>query len=741
MEFLETTICLILARTTLWLEEQGHTDIYDRFPSVGRMIQTVTETDIKAWSHAEGIGRERYDRLLRLAGDTDQEDHVIESAIDLCLAVLHIPEFAALLQYYTGSGVTLNLAYRLEGISFPSWEDVRRKLNGLSRICYIDQRKSPVRYVELMLDDRVFAYLQGDDLPGEPLRSLCSILSYKEELHPLYAYEELARRAAAHLKIPEAASPPASADYEDPTGQTAVWPQSTICDRPAQGSSSCPGTAGHVVQLAGIGGRRFLTRHIGKLLKKDIILADLTNWAGMNDKDFPVYSMQLIREALFDDAGICLYGLTEESLRSIGVSVTALTEYLLLPVSRLGIPLILCTDMDSLVFSTLEIGSGSLQGTITDKDSIQSPQHASEYGQTILRLTLTPLDYQMRKNIWQGFISRYSLDLDAASCAQHYRLLPDEISRVLEAWQAQGGLKGSKDANFHFSRLCYQVVSQNIKDTPGSSLGCVIYPQICLDDLKIAASIREDLDHVIASVNGSGKIFEEWDLKSKYAYGRAVTVLLCGPPGTGKTMSAHAVANALGIPLYQVNLSNIVDKYIGETEKHLEQAFLYAEKTNMVLFFDEADSLFGRRSEVSDAKDKYANTEVSYLLQRIEQYEGVVLMATNLMNNIDPAFLRRMKYVVRFQPPDESLRLAIWKSCLAPKLPTDHLDLPYLARQFDFCGGTIKNILLNACAISVCENEVLNMRHILKAVRDEYLKMDRIIDADMWGEYAYLISL
>lgn len=713
MEFLETTICLILARTVLYLEEQGYTDIHERFPATSRMIQTVTEADIRTWSDSDGIGKERYDRLLSLTGDTNQEDHVIESALDLCLAVLHIPEFAALLQYYTGSCVTLNLAYRLEGIFFPSWEDISQKLDGLSRVCYIDRRKSPVRYVELTLDDRVFAFLLGDDLPGAPLRSLCSVLSCRLELHPLYAYEELARRAAAHLRPPED-----TARLEMP---------------------------GRIVQLAGTGGRRFLTRHIGKLLKKDIILADLTYWAAMDSKDFPVYSMQLIREALFDDAGICLYGLTEDVLKSIGISVPALTEHLLLPAVRQGLPLILCTETDSLVFPTLEIGSEPFQGPITDKDPGKNPRRASGYGQTIqesvktARLTLTPLDYQMRKKVWQGFISQYSLTLDAAFCAQHYRLLPDEISRVLESWQTQGELKVAEDADFHFSKLCYQVVSQNIKDAPGQSLGSIIYPQVHLDDLKTAPSVRQDLDHVIASINGSGKIFEEWNLKEKYAYGRAVTVLLSGPPGTGKTMSAHAVANALGIPLYQVNLSTIVDKYIGETEKHLEQAFLYAEKTNMVLFFDEADSLFGRRSEVSDAKDKYANTEVSYLLQRIEQFEGVVLMATNLMNNMDPAFLRRMKYVIRFQPPDEALRLAIWESCLVPELPTDNLDLPYLARQFDLCGGTIKNILLNACAISVCEDEVLNMRHILMAVRDEYLKMDRIIDMDMWGEYDYLV--
>ncbi len=353
-------------------------------------------------------------------------------------------------------------------------------------------------------------------------------------------------------------------------------------------------------------------------------------------------------------------------------------------------------------------------------------------------MELSPLDYQMRGLVWQGFANQYGISLDIPRCAQRYQLTPSEISRVLSAWQERNGTDEPR-RNFHFSKLCYQVVNQESLGITDSNPGRIIYPEVLLNDLKVSPDIRKSLDYVISSVNGTGRIFEDWNLKERYAYGRAVTVLLCGPPGTGKTMSAHAIANALDIPLYQVNLSCIVDKYIGETEKHLEQAFLYAEKTNMVLFFDEADSLFGRRSEVSDAKDKYANTEVSYLLQRIEQYEGIVLMATNLMNNIDPAFLRRIKYVIRFQPPDEAQRLAIWESCLIPELSADQLDLPYLARQFDLSGGTIKNILLNACAISVCENEILNMRHILKAVKAEYLKMDRIIDTSMWGEYAYLI--
>lgn len=713
MEFLETTIHLILTRTVLYLEEQGHKDIGERFPAISRMIHNVTEEDLKLWSYAEGISKDRYNRLLAMTGDNLQGDHVIESAIDLCLAVLHIPEFAALLQYYTGSGVTLNLAYQLEGISFPSWEDVRQKLDGLSLICPIDRRKSPVKYVELMLDDRVFAFLLGDDLPGEPVSSLCSILSCRSRLHPLYAYEDLAGRAASHLNPASLDLPPKSGDL---TQGASLY---TDTDFNSRFNSK---TLGRIVQLAGTGGRRFLTRHIGRLLGKDMILADLTDWIGLSKDDFTDYSIQFIREALFDDAGICIYGLTEELLKAMGISVQILAKHLILPAVRQCLPLILCTETGFSLSRALE--------------------HEEYPKGTVLLLELTPLDYPMRKKVWQGFISQYGLRLDASHNAQRYHLLPCEVSRVLSSLDERGEDDAEDDApdtSCRFSKLCYQIISQEHKDAPGSSLGCVIYPQARLDDLKVPPSVREDLDYVIASANGSGKIFEEWNLKEKYAYGRAVTALLSGPPGTGKTMGAHAIANALDIPLYQVNLSNIVDKYIGETEKHLEQAFLYAEKTNMVLFFDEADSLFGRRSEVSDAKDRYANTEISYLLQRIEQYAGVVLMATNLMNNIDPAFLRRIKYVIRFQQPDESLRLAIWESCLIPELPADHLDLPYLARQFDFTGGTIKNVLLNACAIAVSEDELLNMRHILKAVKNEYLKMDRIIDTAMWGEYAYLV--
>ena len=206
-------------------------------------------------------------------------------------------------------------------------------------------------------------------------------------------------------------------------------------------------------------------------------------------------------------------------------------------------------------------------------------------------------------------------------------------------------------------------------------------------------------------------------------------------------MSANAIAGELGLPLFQVNIANIVDKYIGETEKNLEKAFSYAEKANMVLFFDEADSLFGTRSEVRDSKDRYANTEISYLLQRIESYDGIVIMATNIKGNIDSAFMRRIRYIVHFENPDEELRKQIWNDCLKDSIPHGDIDTDYLAAQFDkFTGSVIKTVFLNACAYAAGMGDQLEMKHLIHAVKQELEKATSIgFTSDTIGKYAYLV--
>ena len=189
-----------------------------------------------------------------------------------------------------------------------------------------------------------------------------------------------------------------------------------------------------------------------------------------------------------------------------------------------------------------------------------------------------------------------------------------------------------------------------------------------------------------------------------------------------------------------LNLSQVVDKYIGETEKKLEEVFTLVERSNTILFFDEADALFGKRSEVNDSKDRYANIEVSYILQRLEQFEGIVILATNNRNNIDDAFLRRIRYIADFPMPDEELRCQIWKSCFDKNTPLLDIDFDFISKHFVFSGGDIKNVALNAAFLAAQENShEIGMIHILQSIRLEYTKSNRMLTKAELHEYSYLL--
>jgi hypothetical protein len=212
--------------------------------------------------------------------------------------------------------------------------------------------------------------------------------------------------------------------------------------------------------------------------------------------------------------------------------------------------------------------------------------------------------------------------------------------------------------------------------------------------------------------------------------GTGVAALFTGSPGTGKTMAAHAIADAAGLHLMQVDLSGVISKYIGETEKNLERVFATAENANVILFFDEADALFGKRSEVRDAHDRFANQEVSYLLQRIEQYNGITVLATNLRGNLDPAFSRRMHFVIHFPDPDETIRRLLWEKLLAlagPLDADDPIDLDHLAAVIELAGGDLRNIVLASTYDAAVNGGRVGSRHIVAAARREYAKMGRRI--------------
>ncbi len=258
------------------------------------------------------------------------------------------------------------------------------------------------------------------------------------------------------------------------------------------------------------------------------------------------------------------------------------------------------------------------------------------------------------------------------------------------------------------------------------------------DDLVLDPDRTERLREVVARYRHKRKVFGAWGFSPLPSGG--VVGLFSGPSGTGKTLAAEIIGGELSLDLYKVDLAALVSKWVGETEKNLAQVFAAAEASNVLLFFDEADALFGRRSEVSDSHDRYANIEVAYLLQRLERYEGLVLMATNLATNIDPAFLRRIHIHVDFPMPEEAERHRIWERSLPPGAPRDNLDLDVLAKLFKLSGGSIHNAALTAAFLAADAGTAIGMGVVVEAVQREMRKLGRLLTPGDFGPYADLLK-
>lgn len=252
------------------------------------------------------------------------------------------------------------------------------------------------------------------------------------------------------------------------------------------------------------------------------------------------------------------------------------------------------------------------------------------------------------------------------------------------------------------------------------------------DTIVLPERERRHLQSIAAHLRHRDRVLQEWGYGATITRGHGLKALFAGESGTGKTMAAQVIAHDLGLELYRVDLATVVSKYIGETEKNLDRIFSAAEGSNAILFFDEADALFGKRSEVSDAHDRYANIETSYLLQRMEGYEGCVVLATNFQRNIDDAFLRRLDHVIGFPFPDEDDRRRIWALLLPEQAPlSGDVDLDFLAERFKLAGGAIRNCALGAAYLAAEEGDEIGMRHLVRAVALEYTKLGRLtIEAD-----------
>jgi ATP-dependent 26S proteasome regulatory subunit len=338
--------------------------------------------------------------------------------------------------------------------------------------------------------------------------------------------------------------------------------------------------------------------------------------------------------------------------------------------------------------------------------------------------------YHRRKELWKYYLAGHEstgqLDLDGL--AGQFSLTSGKIRDAFAAARdmavQQNRAIRNEDlftAARHYSNP--RLVGLAHKLNPRYSWGDIVLPE---DHI---AQLRE----IVATVRGRPIVLDEWGIGRKLASSRGVTILFSGPPGTGKTMSAEVIAGELGLDLFKIDLSTIVSKYIGETEKNLERIFSEAETSNAILFFDEADALFGKRSEVRDSHDRYANIEISYLLQRMEAYDGVTILATNLRSNLDESFTRRLQFAVDFPFPEEAYRLRIWRTLFPLEVPrAPDLDLEWLARRFKLAGGNIRNVIVGAAYLAASDGGQLRMDHLLHSTRRELQKMGRLIgDEDL----------
>ncbi len=394
-----------------------------------------------------------------------------------------------------------------------------------------------------------------------------------------------------------------------------------------------------------------------------------------------------------------------------------------------GALLVDCTDVDS---STVKRNLIPWVETVQGFLLIASPEPVSLNHQYSVRFEVNPLSATEQLNLWQQtlgtqaaelngnldvLVSQFQLDAstiqtictEVVSVPQFNEKTGDDLSRQL--WntcrkQSRSGLDN---------------LAQRIE--PTASWENFILPQLQHQMLReIAAQVRQRT-----------QVYQKWEFTGG-TRGLGISVLFAGASGTGKTMAAEVLAKELSLDLYRIDLSQIVNKYIGETEKNLRRVFDAAERSGAILLFDEADALFGKRSEVKDSHDRYANIEVSYLLQRMEAYRGLAILTTNLKNALDTAFLRRLRFVVEFPFPNLQQRSEIWRRIFSPKVPTNGLEFQKLAK-LNVTGGNIRNIALNAAFLAADAGESVQMKHLLRAAQSEYAKLEKPLISSEVGDW------
>jgi AAA+ superfamily predicted ATPase len=359
-------------------------------------------------------------------------------------------------------------------------------------------------------------------------------------------------------------------------------------------------------------------------------------------------------------------------------------------------------------------------------------------GADVVELTASALQQPERRRLWEQLLPRDERgdDVDLDLISDRFLLGPREMHESL-AWARSH----TRSTPTHVTTIGQAELQRFATQLRGDRFGVLAEQLECTyewDDLVVTEHVQRELQLALRWAKHGTQVLDGWGLGRRVPNGRSLACLFSGSPGTGKTMAAQILAKQLGATLYRIDLSQVVNKYIGETEKNLGRIFDAACGENVLLFFDEADALFGKRTEVRDAHDRYANVETGYLLQRVEQHHGAVVLATNLRKNIDDAFLRRLHVVIDFPMPGPAERLRLWNGFLLETLPRGpDVDLAFLAQKFAVAGGDIRNAVMCAAVLAAGDGTSIGMRHLVYGLWRELQKGSRLIEPAEFGPWSH----
>ncbi|MZP44318.1 AAA family ATPase [Heliobacterium gestii] len=534
----------------------------------------------------------------------------------------------------------------------------------------------------LRLDERIFAFLLGCDRLDRPIESMVRLFQPETEPEPLLTGQEVQERLRC------------------------------LAQKCGDGEPEKKAKVNTIVYLWGPpgSGKLLHLRHLADYLKKPLLIAQGKGLLRQPSESFSDCMTRIVRESVLRDAILCV------------------------------------SDFD-VFFEEMEgpdREGGAVQGRLADllAQVAEYPGQLFLLGERfrkapglqadrpLIELELDVPSLGEREKIWEAMAvssgNRFDAPVLWGDLAGKFRFTPGQIREALTAAQVLADANSPLIGQKELYKACLAISEHRLADKATPIRGKYRW-----DDLVLPESQKAQLQSACNHVRYRHIVYGRWGYEKKLPYGKGLSMLFAGPPGTGKTMTAQIIARELQLELYKIDLSQVVSKYIGETEKNLRQVYQEARASNAILFFDECDALFGKRSEVKDSHDRYANIQSAFLLQKAEEYDGISILATNLSKHIDEAFLRRFTYIIDFPFPDAEQRERIWRSMFTPETPIGRdVDFEFLASQFDIAGGNIKNIVIAAAFLAAERGEPIGMKEIIQAARQEMHKMGKLMVAE-----------